>query len=167
MSDHQQRERLELIQVLAVGAASVECMDQGVAEFEGWVTAPDEGPAMQGMLVLDEVGLERLRQDEHWGPQKHGRITWAMILGEEIGEWAEELVLADEELTDEQIGTAGAVIGLLKRAGIAARKYLEDANQDQPEDREATPGERARDAVLGAGGSREEADAALAAAEDS
>ena len=36
--------------------------------------------------VLDEVRLERVRQDEKWGPQNHNPAEWLMVLGEEVGE---------------------------------------------------------------------------------
>lgn len=36
--------------------------------------------------VMDEVLLERFRQDVRWGEQNHGPFTWLAILGEEVGE---------------------------------------------------------------------------------
>lgn len=36
--------------------------------------------------VLDEVLIERQRQDSKWGEQNHNAFTWLTILGEEVGE---------------------------------------------------------------------------------
>jgi len=36
--------------------------------------------------VLNEVLLERQRQEEKWGQQNHNAPEWLMILGEEVGE---------------------------------------------------------------------------------
>lgn len=36
--------------------------------------------------VFNEILLERVRQNDKFGPQKHCPKTWLMILGEEIGE---------------------------------------------------------------------------------
>lgn len=37
-------------------------------------------------LVLDEVFMERCRQEAKWGEQDHEPEEWLMILGEEVGE---------------------------------------------------------------------------------
>lgn len=44
------------------------------------------GVATQG--ILDQIYLERERQDEKWGPQDHTLEGWYTILGEEVGEVA-------------------------------------------------------------------------------
>lgn len=36
--------------------------------------------------IIDEIVLERKRQDEKWGVQKHELPFWMTILGEEFGE---------------------------------------------------------------------------------
>lgn len=38
--------------------------------------------------AFTEVILERNRQDKKWGVQNHDAGTWALILLEELGEWA-------------------------------------------------------------------------------
>ena len=38
------------------------------------------------MNVLNDIALERHRQDAKWGPQSHNAFTWLAILGEEVGE---------------------------------------------------------------------------------
>lgn len=45
--------------------------------------------------ILDEVLVERRRQDEKWGPQDHSDYKWLAILQEEIGEASEALLEAD------------------------------------------------------------------------
>jgi NTP pyrophosphatase (non-canonical NTP hydrolase) len=36
--------------------------------------------------VLQEVYVERTKQDNQWGEQNHHPIKWLAILGEEVGE---------------------------------------------------------------------------------
>lgn len=36
--------------------------------------------------ILEEVSIERSRQDAKWGPQNHNIFKWLSILGEEVGE---------------------------------------------------------------------------------
>ena len=124
MSDNEQ---VELTQVAAVAAASMEDAEYGVADFEGWCDSADGGPAIQGLEVLDAVAAERMRQDEKWGPQTHSRPIWAMILAEEIGEWAEELGTVQEggDVAPYEATQIRAVLGYLRTAGIAARSLLE------------------------------------------
>ncbi len=132
MSDHKKREVVELIQVLAVGAASLEVEKFGGTEFEKWVLADDGGPAIQGYEVLDKVAFERIRQDKMWGNQGHDRTSWAMILAEEIGEWAAEVKARDEQgLTEGEYELATDVLGTLIAAGEGARYWLE--NHEWPE----------------------------------
>lgn len=38
------------------------------------------------MSVLNEVAVERARQDVKWGEQNHAPQKWLVILGEEFGE---------------------------------------------------------------------------------
>lgn len=136
MSDHGKREIVELLQVLAVGAASIENELFGEAKFEAWQQADDGGPAIQGHEVLDKVALERVRQDELWGTQNHSRVTWAMILAEEIGEWAAELRSRDDPgLTEHEYGLATDVLHTLIAAGEGARVWLEsDVRQSRLKD---------------------------------
>ena len=205
---NEEREQVELVQLAAVAVASRESFRYGQAGFEDWVeSSADEGPTMQGFEVLDDIANERMAQDAKWGNQSHGRLIWAMILAEEIGEWAEELGAAQpgDGIEPYEATQIRAALGYLRTAGVAARAFLEnhewpdrqqevfDAELQDREategervdlvddlvvsvpdgegwkpDREATAGEAARDAVLGAGGSREEADdAALAVDQDS
>lgn len=51
--------------------------------------APDGSPALRAAedAVLAVI-RERHRQDGKWGEQNHDAGTWALILLEEIGEWA-------------------------------------------------------------------------------
>lgn len=39
---------------------------------------------------LDEIKLERKKQDEKWGEQNHEPLYWIAILVEEVGEAAKE-----------------------------------------------------------------------------
>ncbi len=118
-------ERMELIQVAAVAAASLENMDYGQAQFDALVEV-DGVMVYQGPEVLRLITKERAAQDGKWSTQEHGRIEWAMILTEEIGEWAEELLeFTSDELSEaEQIAARGALTRL-SWAGIRAREWLE------------------------------------------
>ncbi len=179
MSDEQEREQTELVQLTAVAVASRESFRYGQAGFEDWVgSSADEGPTMQGMEVLDEIAAERMRQDAKWGNQAHGRAMWAMILAEEIGEWADELrvEIGEDGIEPYEATQIRAALEYLRTAGEIARRFLEahawpegSTNKEvfdaEVQDREATPAEAARDAVSGAGGSREEADDAAVAVE--
>jgi hypothetical protein len=40
------------------------------------------------MIAIAEIQDERERQDQKWGEQNHDAGTWALVLLEEIGEWA-------------------------------------------------------------------------------
>jgi hypothetical protein len=46
-------------------------------------------------LVLEDVRLERVRQDEKWGEQNHTAEHFYVILGEEFGEVGEEILDMD------------------------------------------------------------------------
>jgi hypothetical protein len=43
-------------------------------------------PIRKTKAVLEEVFLERYKQDQKWGEQNHNPADWLMILGEEFGE---------------------------------------------------------------------------------
>jgi hypothetical protein len=122
----------ELIQVMAVACASLENERYGQAAAEAWWTQQSElgeYPTMQAFGVLDDVFTERVSQDEKWGQQEHSRIEWAMILAEEIGEWADEISAVDViEALDGDVPEQDAafdILMLLSAAGLKARKWLE------------------------------------------
>lgn len=41
--------------------------------------------------IVDEILAERRSQDRKWGEQNHAPAVWMLILGEEVGEAAEEV----------------------------------------------------------------------------
>jgi hypothetical protein len=45
--------------------------------------------------VVEEVRLERIRQDRKWGQQNHGPLGWLAILAEEFGEVSKEVCELD------------------------------------------------------------------------
>ena len=55
---------------------------------------PDNGDEVVRVtrLVLDEVAIERMRQDAKWGQQNHDPFVWNTILLEEVGEAAKEIL---------------------------------------------------------------------------
>lgn len=44
------------------------------------------------MPAIDELLLERRRQDVKWGEQNHDATVWAAVLGEEYGEFCEAVL---------------------------------------------------------------------------
>ncbi|MER1275508.1 MazG-like family protein [Bacillus velezensis] len=48
-------------------------------------------PTKLMLLVNDEVLIERTKQNEKWGIQRHSYGDWLMILGEEFGEVCEAM----------------------------------------------------------------------------
>jgi hypothetical protein len=102
-------EMMELVQVAAVAVASL----------ENTLVHPTGA-------ILGHVAMERERQDEKWGEQKHSRIEWAMILTEEIGEWAEEVrKFHGGETLRAEYRMADEVLETLVRAGDGARFWLD------------------------------------------
>lgn len=46
--------------------------------------------------ALEDIGIERVRQDQKWGVQRHGFPVWLTVLMEEVGELAHETLLFRE-----------------------------------------------------------------------
>lgn len=82
---NKERFRQEMIQVAAVAVAIVEDLDNHGA----LVGLPTKN-------ILQEVYIERQRQDEKWGPQHHTPDAWLAILAEEFGEAVDEIYLPGE-----------------------------------------------------------------------
>lgn len=115
--------RYELVQVAAVAAAILEDVTFGVAHYRA---AASDGRT-QGPWILAAVGAERIEQDRKWGPQSHTVTEWAMILAEEIGEWAEHTTThlpSDDGMDPSEFAAASLVLGLLVYAGAVARRWL-------------------------------------------
>lgn len=77
---------------------------------------------------------ERDRQDAKWGDQsKHPNYVWSLILGEEVGEVAKEVLqyLWDDELPDkEKARLLGEVVQVAAVALAWVEKLLKDSNHD-------------------------------------
>jgi len=91
----------ETIQVAAVATAMVEDLNYGVADSSKLLSPvadnhrikdPRQNTKTITSPVLSQVFKERQRQDEKWGPQHHDPLVWLMILMEEVGELAEEVL---------------------------------------------------------------------------
>ena len=72
------------------------------------------------IAILDEVSLERYKQDKKWGEQNHSPEVWLAILGEEFGEVCRAVCENDvpnyrEELV-QVAAVAVAMIGALDRS---------------------------------------------------
>lgn len=119
----QSGQRSELIQLIAVAVSILETMDHGEANSGVSEGLPPHGLPRNRNIYRD-IRRERAQQDQKWGPQSHLEITWAMILAEEIGEYARELDLNAEYMTNEEFGIASGVINLLKQAEDGARRWL-------------------------------------------
>ena len=51
---------------------------------------------MKTPQVLEKIAQERQRQIEKWGDQEHHDTIWYLILNEELGEVAKEILENDE-----------------------------------------------------------------------
>ncbi len=84
--------RDELIQVAAVAVAIVQDLDTGSAKVG--LGDLDE--------VMNDVRVERKRQNARFGAQHHTDFGWSGILIEEIGEWAAEVLERATDITAEE-----------------------------------------------------------------
>ncbi len=111
----------ELLQVLAVGVAMIEDIMYGSAHHDKQIGRADG--VTQADIVLTLIREERESQDDKWGPQHHDAEEWAMILSEEIGEWAGEILReADEDMSR----PAWEIIHAMFQLGdVSARQWLE------------------------------------------
>ena len=78
--------RSELIQVAAVAVAAVQNLDNGHTAISG------DGCINDLSAYLAEVYDERNRQEKKWGTQNHEPSTWIIILIEEVGETAKDVL---------------------------------------------------------------------------
>ncbi len=91
-------------------------------------------------LLGDALGLvrdERHKQDEKWGPQRHGLPVWLTVLTEECGEVSERILALRSEtdpekraaiawqLRQEATQVAAVAVALLEH-------IMEEASQDEP-----------------------------------
>ena len=113
----------ELIQVAAVCVAMIEDLKYGQADSER-IVEPHNDSWTQSIDVLEDVGVERIRQDEKWGTRHQTPMEWLMILAEEIGEAAEEVGLLPEDTADE-FGLSAEIAAMLFNVGELAQGWLE------------------------------------------
>ena len=71
------------MQIAAVAVSAIEAYDQGSTDLR-WTPA-----------VLQEIKMERKRQESKWGPQGHNPDRWMVILMEEVGEAANAILEKD------------------------------------------------------------------------
>ena len=79
--------RKELVQVAAVCVAMIRDMDHGTTDLSTGQHLMDDGD------VHADIAKERVRQVEKWGDQSHNPVEWFMILQEEVGEVASDVLL--------------------------------------------------------------------------
>ncbi len=113
----------ELIQVLAVGVSILEDLRHGVA---------DNSQAPGAVPIISEIYEERDRQDAKWGPQHHTPEEWAMILVEEMGEWAGEILAEHLTRPRTMSGSAWFILCRLHYLESEARRWLEFHDFDEP-----------------------------------
>ena len=104
--------REELIQVAAVAVAMIEVEDRLSADLDGT------------MGILEEVYQERVAQNLKWGAQGHNQSTWMLILMEEVGETAEEIL--------RETKSGHWLLWKIKRIGHTAKDYLETMFKVEP-----------------------------------
>lgn len=61
------------------------------------------------MSILNQILIERGRQDEKWGIQNHEPAYWALILGEEVGEVSRAILEKDPANYREELIQVAAV----------------------------------------------------------
>lgn len=79
------------------------------------------------LRVLQEINLERQRQDKKWGVQRHEYGTWLKILVEEVGEVAQAMQTNDgwgKETDADDLYTE--LIHVAAVAGAMAEQVLEE-----------------------------------------
>jgi len=70
--------------------------------------------------ALEAILAERRRQDEKWGEQNHDPFTYAAVLMEEVGEFAQAALQARfggpaaERLRDEAVHTAAVALAIVE-----------------------------------------------------
>ena len=113
--------RDEAIQVAAVAVAMVTDGDEGSTLIT--IGNPQN-------RVLLEVYGERIFQENKWGTRHHDPEVWMMILAEEVGELAQE-VLNDHHgaMSDTSMEIAGSLTHLIS-AGLLAKAWLESPDRD-------------------------------------
>lgn len=116
--------RTELIQVAAVAVAIVEDLDYGAADSRKIHNY--NLPITQVSEILVDVGNERVRQDEKWGPQHHDSKTWLAILMEEVGEAAEEVSVPGYMDTRSPVDY---IVERMQKLGRRAKDYLDEVFQ--------------------------------------
>ena len=65
-------------------------------------------------LVLDEVALERQRQEDKWGQQNHEPFKWMTILMEEVGEAAKDALENKSTYRDELVQAAAVAVAAIE-----------------------------------------------------
>ncbi len=66
---------------------------------------------MEQQEIIEEIIVERQRQNLKWGEQNHDDGTWLLILTEELGEASKNIIEnAPEKLTDQELIQSAAVI---------------------------------------------------------
>ncbi len=114
----------ELVQIMAVGVSIIEDQEFGSADGEKGIGRTD-GETQTG-FVLTLIRQERESQDDKWGSQHHDAEEWAMILREELGEWAGEVL---KEAKEGMSREAWEILhGLYQLGDVQAREWVETHN---------------------------------------
>ena len=64
--------------------------------------------------ILDDIVLERSRQDAKWGVQNHDLSKWLLILMEEVGELAQALLEENPHWEEEAIQVAAVIVAMIQ-----------------------------------------------------
>lgn len=66
-------------------------------------------------LVLEQVAIERERQDAKWGEQNHPLDTWLTVLAEEVGELAQAILKGQTaEARKEAVQCAAVAVAIVE-----------------------------------------------------
>ncbi len=116
----------ELIQTAGVIVSLIEDLMYGSADYDKPIGGGRSDGATQADIVLALIREEREKQDDKWGPQHHDLEEWAMVLCEEVGEWAGEVL---KESNEEMSREAWDILhGIYKLGDVRAREWVETHN---------------------------------------
>ena len=89
-------------------------------------TEPEKGSIFE--LFIQKVFIEKRRQDKMWGPDQNNGYFWVTVLGEELGEFYEELIDFDKEIPKlKKVDTAIKELIQIAAVCLSWWKELKDA----------------------------------------
>ena len=79
--------------------------------------------------VLNEVYVERIAQQDVWGERDHDPLVWGAILGEEVGELAQAMLLDHEDPSTDYLLYVGTMRKEAIQVAAVAVAFVEYLNR--------------------------------------